>query len=219
MNIERIYAYRFKNVNRNTKIATWKILAKFLYQKMGSPATMLDPAAGECEFINLVPAGERWAVDMSERTKKLVAQEVKLITGDSLTVDLPKNYFEGVFLSNFLEHLPNQEAVATFLERMYVVMKKGGVIAVMGPNFKYCAPVYFDAADHHTILTEVGLAEHLYGAGFEVETIYPRFLPFSFRTRLPVRGFLVTQYLRMPLAWRFMGKQFLLLARKVDDTL
>ncbi len=84
----------------------------------------------------------------------------------------------------------------------------------MGPNFKYVYKEYFDFADHTVVLSELGVAEHLYGAGFEVETIHPRFLPLSFRGGLPVNKFLVQCYLAMPWAWRFFGKQFLLIGRK-----
>src|SRR5258708_32947582 len=97
---------------------------------------------------------------------------------------------------------------------MFRCLKPGGRIAVMGPNFKYAYRDYFDFADHTVILTELGLAEHLYGAGFEIESIYPKFLPLSFRGGIPVSRFLVRTYLSLPLAWRIMGKQCLLVATK-----
>ena len=58
----------------------------------------------------------------------------------------------------------------------------------MGPNFRYCSHEYFDCADHTLIFTHVAIEEHLYAAGFEPERIVPRFLPYSFRGRLPPRG-------------------------------
>jgi hypothetical protein len=84
----------------------------------------------------------------------------------------------------------------------------------MGPNFKYAYREYFDFADHSVCLSELGAAEHLVGAGFNIAKIYPRFLPLSFRGGLPVNKFLIQAYLQMPFAWRFFGKQFLLVAQK-----
>jgi SAM-dependent methyltransferase len=214
MNYDRIYEYRFKGVDRNKKLSTWKIIAEFIHEKLGKPSSMIDPAAGDCEFINQVPATERWAVDMGEHTKRAAQSDVKVVIGNNLDVTLPLNYFEGVYVSNFLEHLHSQEDVATFLERMFAILKPGGKIAIMGPNFKYCAANYFDFADHTVILTELGVAEHLYGAGFEVKEVHDRFLPLSFRGKIPVTDFLVKMYFKMPFAWRFMGKQFLLVAQK-----
>lgn len=214
MNYDRIYQYRFRKVDRSTKIATWKILASFLADKLGKPAIVLDPAAGACEFINAVPAKERWAVDMGEQVGALAAPGVRALVGRNTDVDLPESYFDGVFVSNFLEHLDNQTAVAAFLEHMCSVMKAGGRIVVMGPNFRACHREYFDFADHSVVLTERSVAEHLYAAGFEIEEVHARFLPVSFGGGLPITDFLVKTYLRLPFAWRFFGQQFLLVARK-----
>jgi len=217
MNFERIYQYRFQNVDKAKKQVVWKAVAEFIFQKLNRPAKILDPAAGLCEFINNVPSEEKWAVDMfADFLDKHAANNVKKVIGNSLEISLPENYFDGVFISNFLEHLNSQEEVASLLEKLFRSMKKGGRIAVIGPNFKYCTNEYFDFADHTVILSELGLAEHLYGAGFEIREMHPRFLPLSFRSNglLPVNKLTVGTYLNMPFAWRFMGKQFLLVAEK-----
>lgn len=129
---------------------------------------------------------------------------------------MPSNYFDAVFISNFLEHLDSQEDVARLIKRMFDSIKVGGKIVIMGPNFKYAYKEYFDFADHKVILTELGVAEHLIGAGFHLVKIIPRFLPLSFRSGgfLPVTKFTVNSYLHFPLAWRFLGKQFLVVAEK-----
>jgi hypothetical protein len=97
---------------------------------------------------------------------------------------------------------------------MHEVTAIGGRIVVMGPNFRACPREYFDFADHTLALTERAVAEHLYAAGFEVREVHPRFLPVSFGGGLPVTDFLVKSYLNLPVAWRFLGKQFLLVAEK-----
>ena len=128
--------------------------------------------------------------------------------------ELPPAHFDGVFVSNFLEHLPAQEAVASFLQRMHKATAPGGRIAIMGPNFRYCAREYLDMADHTLIFTHRAIAEHLYAAGFELERVEPRFLPYSFTGRLPPSPVLTRRYLRTPLAWRIAGKQFLVVGRR-----
>lgn len=217
MNLSRIYRYRFAGVDQARKNVVWKEIAEFLHETcLGRPQRILDPAGGFCEFINHVPAAERWTIDLSEEIKQHAHSGVKTLIGDNRMVELPRDYFDAVFISNFLEHLASQEEVAAFLERMCDCMRSGGRIVVMGPNFRYTYRDYFNFADHTVILTETGLAEHLYGAGFEVERIHPRFLPLSFRSRsyLPVNSFLIRTYLRLPLAWKVMGEQFLLVGQK-----
>ena len=75
--------------------------------------------------------------------------------------------------------------MATFLEKMHAVLAPGGTIAIMGPNFRYCPDEYFDCADHTLIFPHVGIEEHLYAAGFEPSKSVARYLPYSFRGRLP----------------------------------
>ena len=199
----------------NKKKLIWTEIARFIHDQLNKPNIVLDPAGGLCEFINAVPAREKWAIDLNEAFLDANAlPEVKKIIGNNLEVLIPEDYFEGVFISNFLEHLHSQEEVALFLSRMYKSIKPGGRIAIIGPNFKYTYKEYFDFADHTVILSELGVAEHLYGAGFKILKIYPRFLPLSFRGRLPVNRFLAAMYLKMPFAWKFLGKQFLLVAEK-----
>jgi hypothetical protein len=93
-------------------------------------------------------------------------------------------------------------------------MQPGGRIAIMGPNFRYCAKHYFDCADHTVILSHIGVEEHVYAAGFEVESVAPKFLPFSFRGLLPPSPMLTRTYVRTPALWRLLGKQFLVIGRK-----
>ena len=214
MNYDRIYQYRFQQVSHEKKRAIWTEIAEFFYQKMNRPTRMLDSAGGMCEFINAVPSAEKWTIDISRTVKDFAAPGVKIIIGDSLKVDLPPNYFDGVFISNFLEHLHSQEQVALFLERMYATLRPGGKIAIIGPNFKYAYREYFDFADHTVVLSELGVEEHLYGAGFKIEQSYARFLPLSFRGGLPVHKMLVRLYLNMPFVWFVLGKQFLIVAEK-----
>jgi SAM-dependent methyltransferase len=180
---------------------------------MGTPQRVLDPAAGRGEFITAVPAAERWGVDLV-RQGDIEAAGVRMIIGDVMDADLPEGHFDGVFVSNFFEHLPSQDAVAAALGKLRGAMTPGGRIAVMGPNFRYCAREYFDCADHTVALTHVSMAEHLYAAGFDISEVIPRFLPYSFRGLLPPSPALTSAYLRTPALWRVLGKQFLLVARK-----
>ena len=214
MNHQRLYEYRFRDVDQGAREAVWREIGPYVHRRLGSPERVLDPAAGRCEFLNSVPSAERWGVDLVDYEESWASPGVTMVYGDAMQVELPEAYFGGVWVSNFLEHLPDQERVAAFLERMRDRLAPGGRIAVMGPNFRYCAKEYFDCADHTVILTHVGVAEHLYAAGFEVEAVEPRFLPYSFRGRLPASAGLTRHYLALPLVWRLLGKQFLVIGRR-----
>jgi methyltransferase family protein len=214
MNYERLYAYRFRDIDQDSRAAVWDEIAPHVHGLMGSPQTVLDPAAGRGEFIGAIPARERWAVDEVDYPEAMRPAGIKVVTAKIMDAELPDAHFDGVFASNFLEHLHSQEAIAEFLERMREKMAAGGRIAIMGPNYRYCASEYWDCADHYVALTHVAIAEHLYAAGFEPERIFPRYLPYSFRGILPPSARLTRMYLNFRPAWKLLGKQFLVIGRR-----
>ena len=216
MNHDRIYHYRFRDNDQRDRAAVWHEIAAFAHRELGEPERVLDPAAGRGEFINAVPARERWAVDRVAHEHGTFDDGVRLLVADVMDAALPTDHFDAVWVSNFLEHLPSQDAVAAFLERMRDVLRPGGRIAIIGPNFRYCAKEYFDMADHTVVLTHRAVAEHLYGAGFEPERVVARFLPYSFTGRLPASAWLTRAYLRTPPAWRVLGRAFLAVGRREE---
>lgn len=213
MNYERLYAYRFRDIDQEARIAVWKEIAPHVHGLMGAPQKLLDPAAGRGEFIGAVPAEETWAVDEVAYPEAAHKPDTKVIVSPIMEAELPAGHFDGIYVSNFLEHLHDQEAIAAFLEKMHAAMGPGGRIAIMGPNYRYCAGEYWDCADHYVALTHTAIGEHLYAAGFEPQRIIPRYLPYSFRGILPPSRALTRTYLRMPFAWRLLGKQFLVIGR------
>jgi SAM-dependent methyltransferase len=214
MDYQRLYEYRFRDVDQAARSAVWRVIAPYIHEQLGRPRAVLDPAAGRGEFINAVPAAERWAIDQVEYAEGTYQPGVRAIVSDVFDAELPVEHFGGVFVSNFLEHLTAQDSVASFLGRMYAALAPGGRIAIMGPNFRYCAREYFDMADHTLIFTHRAIAEHLYAAGFEPIRVEPRFLPFSFTGRLPPSPVAIRYYLKAPLAWRIVGKQFLVIGAR-----
>jgi SAM-dependent methyltransferase len=211
LNYERLYAYRFRDVDQEARIAVWREIAPHVHGLMGRPHKVLDPAAGRGEFIGAIPAAETWAVDEVSYPEAAHKPGTTVVVSPIMDAELPAEHFDGIFVSNFLEHLHDQEAIAAFLEKMRGAMEPGGRIAIMGPNYRYCAREYWDCADHYVALTHVAIAEHLYAAGFEPQRIVPRYLPYSFRGILPPSRALTRLYLKAPPAWRVLGKQFLVI--------
>ena len=215
MDYERLYEYRFRNVDQADREAVWREIAPYITERaLASPERLLDPAAGRREFIAAAPAKERWAVDAVDYGAAVEGSGIRVVVAEIMSAELPADHFDGVFVSNFLEHLGGQERVHEFLRKIRAAMEPGGRIAIMGPNFRYCAKRYFDFADHIVALSHLAVAEHLHAAGYEVERVTPRFLPYSFGGRLPASRALTRAYLRSPWAWRLLGKQFLVVGRR-----
>ena len=94
------------------------------------------------------------------------------------------------------------------------VLRPGGRLVIMGPNIRYLAAEYWDFYDHSLPLSHLSMEEGLVQADYEIASVIPRFLPYTARSRLPQHPLLVALYLKVPLAWRLLGKQFLVIGRK-----
>jgi hypothetical protein len=78
----------------------------------------------------------------------------------------------------------------------------------MGPNIRCVPGAYWDFLDHHLPLTDRTVVEALDLTGFSVNKAIAKFLPYSTKSSLPQAPWLVALYLKVPLAWRILGKQF-----------
>jgi len=119
-----------------------------------------------------------------------------------------------VFTSNFFEHLPSKMALERTLEEAYRALKPGGRLIAMGPNIKVVGGGYWDFFDHYLPLTELSLAEVAKKRGFAIVGSWPRFLPYTMSAGREHPIVAVRAYLFMPFAWRFFGKQFLVVVEK-----
>ena len=189
-----------------------------LHPRRARPAeVVLDPAAGRCEFINAVPARERWAVDQVAFPERAVDPGTQTLVGSILEVELPDSHFDGVFLLQ-LPRAPDltgdgrQRARAAPRHHAPGRPDRGD-----GPGLPLLPRGVLGLSDHTLALTHVSVAEHLYAAGFEVVKVVPRFLPYSFRGRLPASAGSTSLYLRAPIAWRVLGAQFLVVGERGRD--
>lgn len=74
--------------------------------------------------------------------------------------------------------------------------------------------MYWDFVDHYLPLSDRSLVEALEVRGFRAQVVIPRFLPYTMTGKMPAHPLLVRAYLGFPLAWRMVGKQFLVVAGK-----
>ena len=216
-NVETIYTRRFQGIEAD-RDRIWSVLSRFFEQWVTPTSAVLDVGAGYCEFINHVEAREKYALDVSLITSSKAAPGVRVICQDIChRWMIDSNSIDCVFTSNFFEHLPTKEDLKHCLNEIQRVLRVGGILLAMGPNIRFCSDVYWDFFDHYLPLSDRSLTEALEIAGFAVERVIPRFLPYTMARRRPPSPFLVRLYLRMPFFWRLWGKQFLIVARKSNE--
>ena len=216
LDLAKVYKFRFAWLAQEKKAVTWAIITKWIERQLGNPKFVLDPAAGLGEFIVASDAQERWACDLIDQRKSW-PNGITTRFGDISVIDLPKDHFDLIFVSNFLEHLATPDHIYRYLKQLRQALKSNGKLAIMGPNFRFSAPEYYDFADHLLPLSDRTIEEHLAAVDMKCERIIPRFLPLAFRSQRFSHPLLVKLYLAMPFFWRLYGKQFFIIAAKSNN--
>lgn len=215
--LERIYAHRFTDQDRARKETFWRtICASFFPRYVPPDSVVADLGAGYCEFINHVRARRRFAVDLNPETARLAAPgvEVLSIPLEGLADALEPDSIDVAFASNVFEHLRGPDVLLEILESVRTVLRPGGRLILLQPNVAALGGRFWDYLDHTLPLSERGMVEALDVSGFEVLECRARFLPYTFKSRLPTWSWLVRLYLALPPAQWAFGRQMFVVGRR-----
>ena len=214
--LQRMYDRRFGPEARRAKAEVWKAIVEGFLQRYVAPTDrVLDVGCGMGEFLNHVRCAKRTGIDLNPAMRACLDEGVEFHAGDVRDLSfLSDGSQDLVFTSNLIEHLPSKADVERLLHETSRVLRKGGHLVLLGPNLRFLPGEYWDFWDHLVPITDRSLVEALETIGFETVEAIPRFLPYTTRSSLPKSPWLVRLYLRAPIAWRFLGGQFLVRAKK-----
>jgi SAM-dependent methyltransferase len=215
--LDELYRHRFPAELLKRRRSVWKVLCEIWFSRyIARDARVLEIAAGYCEFINNVQAAHKVAVDLNPETPGRAdpGVAVHIAAAESVHKLFAAETFDAAFMSNFLEHCRSRDQVLEVLRSVRSVLRPGGRLLILGPNFRACYKHYFDFFDHYLPLTEKAVAEALEVCGYDIEELKPRTLPLTFAGPLPSWPWLVALYLRLAVLWPIFGAQFFIVARK-----
>ena len=216
MDLEKLYRHRFDAAELPRKLEIWKVLCEdFFSQFVDERDVVIDVGAGYCEFINNIRCARKIAIDLNPRLGEFAAPgvEVRHESSTNLT-SIADESADVVFMSNFLEHLPNKQVVLDTLAEARRVLRKGGRLMILQPNVRLLSGAYWDFFDHHTPLTEKSLVEALTLLDMRLLRVIARFLPYTTKSLLPQAPALVRLYLHFSPAWWLLGKQSFVMAQR-----
>jgi len=215
--VKALYSRRFSSSELKKKDAIWTGLAPFFAKRFPEPTrAILEIGAGEGEFLEHAKAERRVAIDLNPSVERLRARGMEAVAGDATRLfdHFDNESFDVVFCSNVLEHLYDKDQVHLLIREAYHVLRPGGRLLILQPNFRYVGASYYDFIDHRLELTAESVVEALEVADFKVKECLPRFLPYTTKSRLSRLYWLVPLYIRLPFLWRIFGAQAFMVAEK-----
>lgn len=186
-------------VPSESRSKVWKHLCTYFARWIPSDADVLELGAGWCDFANQVRGGRIVAMDLDATVERSAAAHVEPVVGDC--TDLGRfgdATFDTVFASNLLEHLERADA-SRLLAEARRVLRPGGRLILMQPNFRLQPGHYFDDFTHVAIYTDKSLADYLVAQGWTIDVMHARFMPLTLKSRGSGLSFLVPWYLRSPI--------------------
>lgn len=207
------YATRYaENVGRSK---VWKAIVEYLskYSELELPK-IVDVGCGYGDFINHVQGARLVAVDLNPDAEKYLKEGVEFFCSSATDLSFIESAsMDMLFTSNLLEHLTDSDldsAISEFAR----VLKVGGIVVTMQPNYFYAYREYFDDYTHKKVFSHESLVDWFTANGFSLVSIEKRFLPFSLKSRLPKSYLLTKLYLRS--FYRPFAKQMLGVFRNVS---
>lgn len=214
--IADLYRSRVASSELSRRNDIWRVICEeFLQRYIGTSETVVELASGHGEFINNIQAGRKIAIDVNPDGKRHLRDGIVFYncSATELTRRI-ETKADVVFTSNFLEHLPNKAVLEDVLVQVRSILKPNGRFLILGPNLRFIPGEYWDYYDHELGLTDQSLSEVLMLKGFEIEACLDRFVPYRIKGGgLPTHPWLVWLYLKAPIAWRVLGKEFFIVAR------
>jgi SAM-dependent methyltransferase len=194
------------------RAAPWRAIAHYLQQWVDGSGNLLELGAGYGEFSKSIQAARKWALDQNPALIEYWGDGITPLIQQALDpLPISSGSMGTVFASNFFEHFTLDEG-RDILAEAWRVLRPGGRLIVVQPNFRLEPRRYFDDYTHKTIYTDNGFQDFLKSEGWSIMHAEPRFTPFSMKSRFPTAEWLVRLYLASPI--RPMAGQFLVVAER-----
>ena len=168
-----------------------KKLCHYLYQsfKLQPGMRMLEPGCGRGELLrNFQELGlDVYGVDISAEVKafaKTFPVEICDVENDLLPFE--DSSFDVIYSKSFIEHLYYPER---YLKEAYRVLKPGGKLITLVPDWESNYKIYFDDFTHRTPFTNISLADAYKMYGFDDVSVY-KFRQLPILWKYPILNYL-----------------------------
>ncbi len=126
---------------------------------------ILEPGCGRSEFLKNFKKHKLdiYGIDISKEALKYANDfEIKICDIEKDKIPYPDNFFDVIYSKSFIEHLHDP---GKFFIEARRVLKPGGVLISLVPDWEANWKIYYDDMTHRTPFTKISLkdAYHIYG--------------------------------------------------------
>jgi SAM-dependent methyltransferase len=149
------YASRF--TFNPARRAVWEEIVRYESRFLPRDAVVLDLGAGYCDFINVVQAKKKYAIDISPELTQYANKEVITIQRPGWNYhEIPDASLDVVHASNFLEHFSDDE-LSEIMREIKRMLRPHGTLILMQPNYALAYRTYFDDYTHKKVFSHTSL--------------------------------------------------------------
>lgn len=151
-----------------------KQLCHYLFQlfRLKPGMKMLEPGCGRGEFLsNFKELGlDVYGVDISQEAADYATDfTVEICDVENELLPFEDNVFDVIYSKSFIEHLHKPEK---YLAEAYRVLKPGGKLITLVPDWESNYKIYFDDFTHRTPFTQISLTDAYWMYGFDEVSVY-----------------------------------------------
>ena len=148
-------------------------LCHYLFQTfdMREGMKMLEPGCGRGEFLgNFRNLGlDVYGVDICEEAKKFADFPLAICDVESERLPYEDDTFDILYSKSFVEHLHDP---GKYLKEAYRVLKPGGLLLTLVPDWESNYKTYFDDFTHRSPFTKIALEDAYKMFGFSDVEVY-----------------------------------------------
>jgi hypothetical protein len=209
VNNQEYFETRFRHDPRREVL--WRTLYRHYFSRLiAHTDSVLELGAGYGHFINQVVAKRKIALDVWGGFVDYLRPGIEARVGEVTDLSfVAPGSIDFVFASNLFEHV-SQEDFALVLLQLKRALTDQGTLNILQPNYYYAYREYFDDYTHKSVYSHRSVCDFLETQGYRVFECWPRFLPLTMKSRLPISPFLIRLYLSSP--WKPLGKQMFIRA-------
>ena len=172
---EKLYSFSsVTEVGSRRKTKEQRQLFDFFLPKLAKNATVVEIGSGRGEFANEVRArGLRYigVEPSSQLCAKLSMQGFSVIKDVVPSLPIKDGAVDLIHSYDLVEHLSDYREVMRFFAESHRVLKRGGFLSVIAPNYETIKQLFFQYEYQHSFVTTKNRVENmLEDGGFEISS-------------------------------------------------